>query len=85
MPFNTDARSEDRAVALRAVRDLLVTTIEAADVVNVAALVKQLRETLAEIAVLPAEGVSSRVDDLAAARAVRLATAKDLRQAAVDQ
>lgn len=72
----------DRRRSLEVLRDVLALSIAAADPENVAALAKQLRDTLTEIAALPVAKEASAVDDLARQRAARRATAKAARESA---
>jgi hypothetical protein len=64
----------ERRRSLESLRDVLASTITAADPENVAALAKQLRDTMTEIAELPVPKEVSPVDELAKQRAARRAT-----------
>lgn len=76
IPFREAVAGADRAVALAAVRDRLADEMAVAEGAAVASLAKQLRETLAELAAIAPPEVSKR-DQLAAARAARLASVSD--------
>ncbi len=71
------AATGDRRRTLEALRDALAANLVAADPANVAALAKQLRETVAELDGLPNAEVVSPVDVLAAKRAARRAVPQD--------
>jgi hypothetical protein len=75
----------ERRRSLESLRDVLASTIAAADPENVAALAKQLRDTMTEIAELPVPKEVSPVDELAKQRAARRATAKAATQPATGQ
>lgn len=74
MGVAASAKTGDRAKALRSLRDLLAAAVDTADERYVAALAKQLRETLAELDSLPVGEGRSASDDLAAKRRARLST-----------
>ena len=64
----TSVESGNRRAALEALRDAIANTIVGAEPSNVAALAKQLRDTMTELAELR-DGVEvDRVDELAARR-----------------
>ena len=73
-----------RPEALRALRDLLASTLLEAEPGQRAALARQLRETLIELDRLPDATVRSTSDDLAAKRTARRAAAKGAGAAAGD-
>ena len=58
----------DRAKSLQALRDTLATTIATAEPSNVAALAKQLRDTMTELAGLSDDVEVDALDELAARR-----------------
>ena len=66
----------DRSVALAAIRDRLALELVMADGSALASVAKQLRETLRELDQVQPSEVSKR-DQLAAARAARLASVSD--------
>lgn len=76
MSVSEAAETGDRRKALEAIRSSLATAIEAAEPRELAPLVKQLRETLAELDELPTGEERSLVDDLASRRAERRAAAQ---------
>lgn len=65
----------DRAAVLRALSGLLAATLDEAEPHRVAALSRELRETLAELDGLPAAEGRSASDDLAAKRERRRSAA----------
>lgn len=69
------AASGDRRAALQSARDALAAAIDAAEPRELAPLVKQFRETLAELESLGAAREVSASDDLAAKRKARRAAA----------
>lgn len=64
-------RSPDRAEALAALRDTLATSLAEAAPKEVAALAKQLRDTIRELEQVAEPREVSVVDDLASRRAAR--------------
>lgn len=73
MSVSEAAELGDRRAALVAVRVSLAAAIDAAEPRELPALVKQFRETLAELDELPDGVEASLVDDLTARRAGRRA------------
>ena len=69
-----DLKSNDRAVILTGLRDVLAGAIEVADPGEVAALVRQMVSVSAELAALTRPEVSA-VDDISDARAKRRTSA----------
>jgi hypothetical protein len=72
MPLD-DVKNEDRAGALRVLRDHLVETLKVAEPHLVAGLVKQLQSVLADLDRVAEPTEESLTDDLAQRRATRLA------------
>ena len=70
------AAGGSRVEALEALRDLLAESLAEAEPGQRAALAKQLRETMAELASLPDAAKRSTSDDLAARRSARRAGTK---------
>lgn len=58
----------DRRASLEALRDALAQSIASAEPENVAALAKQLRDTLRELAELPVKAEVSPLDEIRARR-----------------
>ena len=73
----TDLSSEDRGVALAAIRDALAANLLDAEPKEVASIAKQLRETIRELEQVAAPREESVVDDLAARRAARRTGTED--------
>jgi hypothetical protein len=67
-PLVEAAESGDRRRALEEGRDFLARTIVIAETSNVAALMKQLRDTMTELDAIPDGGEVDAVDELAARR-----------------
>jgi len=79
-----DLRSNDRAVILAGLRDVLASAIEVAEPGEVAALVRQMVSVSAELSAIAVPEVS-RVDELAAGRDKRRTAASSAHKATRDK